>query len=434
VRGFMSLVLAAALAVTTSACCCHRVPKNLASARNLVDVCAPPFAHLPVSGDLIRTVAAEFQRQGAAQEPTAPSPYHFLALSGGGFNGAFGVGVLKGWSDSGTRPDFDAVTGISVGALVATFAFLGPDYDDFLRSTLVGAPKRQIMYRRPLVFVGAADSLYSSRPLARRISDAITPDILHAVAEKHAQGRRLYIATAELDSRRLVLWDMGEIATRGTPAALTLYRKIVLASASVPVVYPPVRLPIQIDGVCYDELHADGSTCDGAVFRAFIVGDRNRSVGVPGAWAPAGSTLHVIVNGKLYSEPTCVRGLFGTASAALDAVMMNKKRDELHRIYLNCLQTGVAYRQTAVPQELDVPVGALQVTPADQLKLYESGYRIGQHIDTGEGWRDVPPGVEPAEQAMPRTGIRFVTGKAQPETTADAPSLPPVAAATGGRP
>src|SRR5262249_8530193 len=155
-------------------------------------------------------------------------------LSGGGIYGAFDVGILAGWSATGTRPVFDVITGVSTGALIATFAFLGPEYDEFLRSSYVNISPEDIYSRRRLLEILRSDSLVSSVPLQRKIMAAIAPEILAAVAREHAKGRRLYVGTTNLDTRRFVIWDLGAIASQGTAEALQLYQKVLLASGSVP--------------------------------------------------------------------------------------------------------------------------------------------------------------------------------------------------------
>lgn len=403
-------LLAVLLLIATVPSCCkrHCVPEQLARSRDLVDLCATD-SHAPVSSDLIRQVAAEFTRRGNETHPPGARPYQFLALSGGGLYGSFGVGVLNGWTASGTRPTFDVVTGISTGALMSTFAFLGPAYDQLLRDNLVGVEFNRILRRRHLLAIPFKESIYSSDPLAKEIERLITPQVLHEVALAHAAGRRLYIGTTILDTRGLAIWDMGDIASRGTEKDLALYRAIVLASASIPVAFPPIRLPIEIDGCVYEEMHVDGSTSDGIIFRAFMVGDLNRMAGGTGGWAPPGSRLHLISNGKLYADPSCVQGILPIFSASISSLLSNKSRDELHRIYLNCLQTGVDFRLTAVPRDLPITSGLLSVTVADQRVLYEEGYRIGAQGVCGADWRDTPPGTEPREQALPRSGTRFAS-------------------------
>jgi len=329
--------------------------------------------------------------------------------------GAFGVGVLSGWTETGERPVFDVVTGISTGGLIATYAFLGPKYDERLRTTMIGITRADILRGRPAVNLPFANSLYTSRPMAKLIEKEVTPETLAEVAAAHAEGRRLYIGTTNIDTHKLVIWDMGAIASRGTCESADLYRKIVLASSSVPGVFPPVKLEVEVDGQRYDELHVDGGVSDEVIFRAFMVADLNRSAGMPSAYSPVGSTLYVVSNGKLYADPNCTRPRFTRmVSQSLRSIIYGKTRDELYRIYLNCLETGVDFRLTSVRQDfaLSSQTGGLAISPEDQHRLYEEGYRIGSQTRMmGAGWRDLPPGTDPKEQVMPRAGTRFASPK-----------------------
>jgi len=409
----IGLFLVALTLATACAACSkrHCVPEELTKKRALIDLSAAPDAHAPVSKTLTREVEAEFRKRSAGTHPEGTKPYHFLALSGGGLYGSFGVGVLNGWSETGTRPEFDVVTGISTGALMATFAFLGPGYDGVLQKNMLGVERADILRRRSLVRIPFSDAVFTSQPLKKRIEQVLTAEVLAEVAQAHAAGRRLYIGTTNIDAHRLIIWNMGEIAARGTPAARDLYRDIVLASSSIPGVFPPVRIPVEIDGKCYDEMHVDGGVSDEVIFRAFMVADRNRLGGVAGAFAPAGSTLTVVGNGKLYATPKCIRPrLTNMIGASFSSIIYGKTRDEMYRIYLNCLETGVAFRLTAVPQDFKLTsTSSLSLTPPDQQRLFEIGRELGSRPGVGEGWRDVPPGTDTSEQALPRAGTRFAT-------------------------
>jgi hypothetical protein len=419
-------LLIAALLATLPACKHHRpcVPEEVTKHSRLVDLCAEPDGHAPVRGGLSREVMAGAIQRTAGHQPPGARPYKFLALSGGGLYGSFGVGVLTGWTASGTRPAFDVVTGISVGSIQSTFAFLGPQYDELLRQEIVGTERQDITRRRPLLVALCSTSLFTTRELEQRINRAITPEILAEVAAAHAQGRRLYIGTCNLDTRGLIMWDMGAIATRGTPADLDLYRKIVLASASIPGAMPPVELPVEIDGKRYTELHTDGATADDVFFRPFMVADINRMHGVPTVYAPPGSKVYVINNGKLYIDPDCTRlKLLPIALAANTSQVYNKKRDEMYRVYLHAAEVGVDFQLALVPRELELDArGALSVRADDQQLLYETGYKIGLGTPTGEGWRDTPPGTDPVQQVLPRAGTRFVTEPSQAKPGGDCPS------------
>lgn len=408
---FFRLLAVLALALAVPACLRHCVPEHLAGQRALVDLCAEPGGHQTVGFETAKEVAAEFRRRAGAMYPPGTPPYHFLALSSGGLNGAFGVGVLKGWSESGTRPPFDVVTGISAGALMSTFAFIGTQHDDLLSSLIVGVRRQDFLRRRSFVGVIPGSSLYTSRRLALKIEKVITPQILCEVAASHRAGRRLYVATTNLDTGSLKIWDMGAIAARNTPESSALYRQIVLASSSVPLAFPPVKIHIDIDGVPYDELHVDGGACDEVIFRSYMVGDLNRARGLPGAMAPPGSTLHIINNGKLFSQPGCVKGFFQIISASTKSILYHKSRDELHRIYLACLLTGVEFHSTEVPRDLDISSNALDLTKEEQHLLFRTGRRFGERATSGgEGWRDVPPGANPSLQGLPRAGTHFASG------------------------
>ncbi|HEY2787790.1 MAG TPA: patatin-like phospholipase family protein [Fimbriiglobus sp.] len=341
-------------------------------------------------------------------------PYRLLALSGGGLNGAFGIGVLNGWSESGTRPPFDVVTGTSAGAMIATFEFLGPQYDDLLRREGVGLVTSDILHRRSVFVLPFADAVFSSHPIEHRLERLITPELLREVATAHAAGRRLYVGTTNLDTRRFVIWDMGAIASRGTPAAVDLYRRIILASASIPGAFPPVRIPVEIDGNTYEELHADGGLSEGVFFRPFMVEELNRLNGRSGPTAVPGSTLYVISHWKMYSNPSCVRPFLPSLlSTATWANLHSKVRGDLARVYLECLRAGVEYRATAIPEDLPVRNELLRLNRNEQEELFEAGRTIGAGGPTGPEWRDHPPGYDIGDQSRPRTGTVFVTRQAE---------------------
>src|SRR5262249_30103229 len=157
-------------------------------------------------------------------------------------------------------------TGSSSGALLATFAFLGPEYDDFLKDRLVGREPREVLRMMPLHSMPFTGSIFSTAPLTDGVYESITPKVLCEVARAHAAGRRLYTATTNLDSRKLVLWDMGAIASRGDAEALELYRAVILASSAIPGALPPVIIPVEVNGTRYEEMHVDGAVSDTIVF------------------------------------------------------------------------------------------------------------------------------------------------------------------------
>jgi hypothetical protein len=228
---------------------------------------------------------ADFERVLPPQE----GPW--LILSTGGEEGAYGAGFLKGWTESGTRPQFAVITGVSTGALMAVYAFAGPKYDEELHTGYTTVTASDIFE------VGATpESLTDTWPLRQLISKRVTPDLLADVAAEYRKGRRLFVTTTNLDAGRTVVWNMGAIAAHGGESALKLFRQILLASASVPGVFPPVYIKAEANGRQFDEMHADGGV-NGPLFFG------PESYLLPGSpkRLPA-TSLYVIVNGKLTAD------------------------------------------------------------------------------------------------------------------------------------
>lgn len=183
---------------------------------------------------------------------------HILALSGGGPNGAFGAGVMKGWTASGTRPEFDIVTGISTGSIIAPFAFLGPEYDDQIGEFYKTARTDALVHKRFLAGIFGGGSLYSTAPLKRVIDSVVTPEFVSALADEYTRGRLLLIGTTNMDAERPVIWNVTEIASYRSEEARALIRDVILASASIPIMFTPVRFNVTDGTENFTELHADG--------------------------------------------------------------------------------------------------------------------------------------------------------------------------------
>jgi hypothetical protein len=172
-------------------------------------------------------------------------PSYILALSGGGEGGAFGAGLLNGWTKTGTRPEFTVVTGVSTGALIAPFAFLGSDYDWVLDDLYTETAADQLVKKNSIFSIFSLNALYDTAPLKKLIAEYVTADTLHKISQEHLKGRRLFMGTTNLDTLRTIIWDMGAIASSKHADAPELFRKIMLASASIPGIYPPVYINVQ---------------------------------------------------------------------------------------------------------------------------------------------------------------------------------------------
>jgi predicted acylesterase/phospholipase RssA len=363
----------------------------------------------PVETELLRSLVDRTRSAGAAPDPAA-KPGKFLALSGGGMFGAYSVGVLTGWTATGTRPCFDVVTGVSTGSLVASYAFLGTEYDAPMARLYTTVSDKDIYRRRPRLAVLFSDSAASSEPLARLIETQVDDALLAGVARAHAAGRRLYVGTTNIDARRLVIWDMGAIASSGRPDAAGLYRKVLLASASVPAFFPPVPIEVEVNGRRFTEMHVDGGATTGVFLRASTL-HLDREALKAGRQPLAGSDAYVVVAGKLYADPTCTdRRTVQIAESALTSVVASQTRGELYRIYTLCLLGGMRYHLAAIPEDFAVTGDAMAFDPAEMRRLYAAGYEAAAG---GRAWRDTPPGAEPQEQTRPRTGTQFLAPAAR---------------------
>ena len=222
-------------------------------------------------------------------------PEYLLAISGGGDNGAFGAGVLVGWSESRTRPSFKIVTGISTGALIAPLAFVGPEYDAQLAGMYTTIDQTDIFEKRPILAGLVSDALADSRPLQNLIAKYVDAHLVARIAEESRHGRALAIITTDLDAGVPVIWNIGAIAESGRPEAVDLICKILLASASIPALFPPVMFDVVVDGVAHQELHVDG----GASMQTFLYPAALQVRRIPGAQS---RTAYVIRNGRLTQD------------------------------------------------------------------------------------------------------------------------------------
>lgn len=342
----------------------------------------PGFAQVRVNGSdpkLIEMLRRNLARTRAAVD----KPMTVLALSGGGADGAFGAGVLVGWSRSGTRPAFDVVTGVSTGALIAPFAFLGRDWDDRLQEAFTGRVATGLLSPRGLGAVLFGPSVYRGRPLERLVGHYVDDALISAVARENAKGRKLLVATTDLDRQETVIWNMGEIAARGGPEARRLFRDVLVASASVPGVFPPKLIEVRDGATEFQEMHTDGSV--GALF--FSV--------PPSAlfWTePTGlfqhARLYVIVNGHVGATPqTTAMSTVAVIGRSLETVELSAARDTLGETEAFCARNGIAF------QAADLPRGAGPANPFDfSVKNRKRLFRLGERLGaSGAAWNLAKP-------------------------------------------
>lgn len=305
----------------------------------------------------------------------ADHPTSILALSGGGANGAYGAGLLVGWSEHGDRPAFDVVTGVSTGALAAPFAFLGSDWDDELQHAYTnGGASNLLSWRSFAAFLNP--SLFSSQALRKLVDDNVTPELMQAVAREHAKGRRLLVATTDLDSEETVIWDMGLLATQGDENARELFKEVLVASASIPGVFPPVLIAgLQDHDKVVLEMHVDGgvNTPFLAIPEDLMLWTRPRDEGRVGA-------LYVIVNGQTGRNDGVTPGrLSGILSRTYDSMSKASLRTHLAITTAFAQRNGLDMSLSAIPD--NVQASSLKFDQETMTAMFELGRQRGRGPD-----------------------------------------------------
>jgi hypothetical protein len=394
---FARIATALVLAVLLQACGSlprlDAVPPTLTEQAAILGI---PEARYWLDRDLapfIRSVIEDDQRErealvraGKSTSDSLP-PASLLAISGGSDAGAFAAGILAGWSAHGNRPEFRVVTGISAGALIAPFAFLGPEYDGALRSAFTSVHSEDIFHRRNMLAGLASDGMADSEPLSRLIAKYVTPEMLAAVAKAYARGRVLEIGTTDLDSGRPVTWNMGAIAASDAPGALDLFRKIIVASTSIPGEVSPVMIDVDIDGKHFQEMHVDG----GVITQVFlyprsILTELHRVTG-----RPYRRELHayVIRNGRLEPEwSDTERHTLSIGGRAISALIQTQGIGDLQRIYQAAQHDGVDFNLAYIGADFNYP-HKKKFDPEYMKRLFDYAY---ERSAKGYPWHKEPPG------------------------------------------
>lgn len=328
-----------------------------------------------------RSVAAAIER--SKKQPVS----NFLAISGGAEDGAFGAGLLTGWTAGGTRPEFDLVTGVSAGALIAPFAFLGPRKDPQMKAMFTQYGREDILSVDVLSGIFGGPALADSAPLARLIAKYVDKQFLREIAEERRKGRVLLIGTTNLDAQRPVIWDMGRIAMSRDPHAPALFRNILLASASVPGAFPPVRIQVRANGHDYDEMHVDGGVTQQVFLAptALAFSDLDRATG-----QHVTRRLFILRNGKISPEWQPVEDrVFSTAGRSISTLIKNQSIGDLYRIHAMTARDGIDFNLATIPSSFSLKSDE----PFDRRymrALYDVGYDLGRR---GYRWTKAPPGL-----------------------------------------
>jgi hypothetical protein len=313
-------------------------------------------------------------------------PAIYLALSGGGDNGAFGAGLLNGWTAHGDRPEFKVVTGVSTGALIAPFAFLGPAYDETIKRFYTTTSPKDVLKKRSVFAAFNNDSMENNAPLHKLLAEAVTQEVLDAVAREHEKGRMLIIATTDLDAQRSVLWNMGKIAASKDPKALELFRTVMIASTSIPAVFPPVMLDVEADGKPYQEMHVDGGTMAQVFVYPPVLNVKKLSERYH---ADRERTAYIVRNGRVTARWADVeRQTLKIAGRAVSTLIETQGVGDLYEIYDETQRDGVGYNLAYIPESFDAPHP--EPFNTDYMRaLFDTGYDLAVN---GYPWRKQPPG------------------------------------------
>ena len=312
--------------------------------------------------------------------------HNYLAISGGGPNGAFGAGLLVGWTESGTRPEFGYVTGISTGALIAPFAFLGPAYDAQLKEVYTKYSTSDLIEERGLFNIIKNDAAVGTDGLRSLLADYIDEKMMIALAAEYRSGRTLAIATTNLDAARSVTWNVTQIAASGHPKALELIRQILLASASIPGVFPPVYIKIEKDGQLYDEMHVDGGVTSQVFLYPPNLDWRRILKKIEAKGTPH---FYVIRNARLATEwKSIAPRVTAIAGRSISTLIRNQGIGDLFRLYLVSKRDGIDFNLAYIPEDFEETSTEL-FDPVYMGKLFDLGYRMGK---AGYPWKKKPPG------------------------------------------
>lgn len=407
-RSFLGRAAMAGLTLGPLAACApptrlETVPIGLRLSRPWPDMSEDARIILDGQDDAVigRLIALSLKREAAWLDRTgrAPGPADYLALSGGSADGAFGAGILTAWTTLGTRPEFRVVTGVSTGALAAPFAFLGPAFDRELEWVYTRITQADVMRPRGYLAALASDSLYDATPLQETIRRALTPAVMDGIAREYVdKGRLLMVSTTNLDMPVGVLWNLGAIAASGHREAVDLVVQVLMASAAVPGIFPPVMIRFEYEGRRYEEMHVDGGTVSQVVLYPASLQLGRLDPSLSARFRKRERRLWVIRNSRLGRRPESIeRSALKISSRALSTLIATQGVGDLYQLYLIAIRDGVAYNLTYIPPRFE----DRSDLPFDQAYM-NSLYRFGRdYMMSGAAWSHLPPGYSP-QSLLPR--------------------------------
>ena len=360
-RTAAQLIRSLALACSLALAACTSLPRTPYTA-------ADAGASRVLDIDGLRRYADEPITEFSFEQDEATGSRTYLALSGGGADGAYGVGVLNGWTAARKRPTFSVVSGVSTGGLIAPFAFLGPQYDDTLRELYTSGVAETLLNDPSIIRVLFGSGLFGNTRLRELVARYVGPEIMAQVAREHAKGRRLLVVTTDLDTQRTAIWDMGKIAAVGTPEALKLFRDVMAASASIPLVFPPILIEAEGQGHRFQEMHVDGGVTAPVLTLPEALLFQGR---LPGN---ARMDIYILVNKKIERNFELVaNSTIDVASRSLSAITQSQTRSIIFSTYEFAQRNHLGFH--LADSERDYPAPPSEGFDTSYMRaLYQYGY------------------------------------------------------------
>jgi hypothetical protein len=352
-----------------------------------------------------KSLIDSFKQEGITDYPANAlgiKTYPVLAVSGGGANGAYGAGLLRGWSKAGSRPLFKIITGVSSGSIIALYTFLGKDYDDQLEAFFTTMSTKDVVTQKDFFSIILGDSLMSSAPLAKKISSIVDEKLIADVCKEHKRGRRLFVGTVNLDSQEFVVWDMGALACKGDSDSLNLFRKILLASSALPMTVPPVFFKVSSSfGECYDEMHVDGGTIRGVFYIYRLAKNMEGAAklfGVdPSKYRPQ---IYILSNGYMSPNRQQVKdSLMAISIRSLDTVVAAANNGDIYRLYAFAKRRGLDFNLAYIPADFE-PHPKELFDKNEMQRLFKRGY---DDAINGYKWYKTPPGYAEEDETAEKT-------------------------------
>jgi hypothetical protein len=372
----------------------HAVPENLVGTAVVIGM--PDIRYYegkPDSFSMMRqSLVDSFKDEGKSDYLVDDiKTYPVLIIGGGVSNSAYGIGLLKGWSEEGSRPVFKIVTGYSSGSIIAIAAFSGKDYEDRLADLFTSISTKDVVRQKSIFGILFGDSVYSSALFAKKIDDFVDEDLMAKIAGEHRKGRRLYVGTSDLDAQGFVIWDMGALASKGGLDSVKMFRKIILASCSFSAMLPPVYFQVEAGSRRYDEMHADGGVI-GGIFYIYQLMEGGGSTVQSSGINHGGFRTRVYILNCCYMSPHSKQveaNLAAITSRLIETNGASKMAGDTYRIYAFAKEKGWDYNLAYIPEDFK-PNQKEMFDREEMQRLFKRGY---DDAAVGYKWHKAPPGL-----------------------------------------